>query len=85
MSTAEVPFVDDRMIARSSDHMLVLYDLVVRLNEEDRVQFVDQAEQRALWDLESGLERELADVLSADYQERVRGARARLRDAATDA
>ena len=49
-------------IALSSDHMLILYELVARLNADEHLQFVDQSEQRVLWDFESELERKVTAV-----------------------
>jgi hypothetical protein len=65
----------------SGDLALVLLALVGRLNEEGSVEFVDQSEQRALWDLEVLLESAVAVVVSPDFDSVVRGARERLRDA----
>jgi hypothetical protein len=36
-------------ITLSSDHMLILYELVARLNADEHLQLADQAEQRVLW------------------------------------
>jgi hypothetical protein len=69
-------------VALSSDYMLILYDLVVRLNAAESLEFEDQAEQRVMWDLESELESRLTVVLSADYQAKLAGARQRVRDVA---
>ena len=64
----------------SGDLALVLLALVARLNQDESVLFEDQAEQRALWDLESLLESSIAAVLSPDYHSLLREARERLRD-----
>jgi hypothetical protein len=71
--------VKETTIALSSDHMLILYELVVRLNADEHLQFADQAEQRVLWDLESELERKVAAVLAPDYQAQLASARQRVR------
>jgi hypothetical protein len=64
----------------SGDLALVLLVLVGRLNEEGSVGFVDESEQRALWDLEALLESAVPAVVSPDFDSEVRGARERLRD-----
>ncbi len=69
-------------IALSSDHMLILYELVARLNADQHLQFADQAEQRVLWDLECELERKVTAVLAPDYQAQLASARQRVRDPA---
>lgn len=70
----------DGQLGLSHDHWLVLFDLVGRLNEQEAVEFEDQAEQRALWDLEAVLESMLPEVVARDYGDRVDAARDRLRD-----
>jgi hypothetical protein len=69
-------------IALSSDHMLILYELVSRLNADEHLQFADQAEQRVLWDLECELESKVTAVLAPDYQAQLASARQRVRDPA---
>ena len=62
------------------DEALVLYDLVARYTDSDRLETVDQAEQRALWNLCALLERELVEPFDPKYGELVAAARDRLRD-----
>ena len=69
-----------RSLSMPKDQMLVLYDLVARINANVELEFEDQAEQRVLWDLESELERNLEEVLSPSYREKVAEARHRVRD-----
>ena len=71
-------------ISLSNDHWLVLFDLIARLNEAEGLVWEDQAEQRALWDLEATLESVLPDVVARDYGDRLTNARDRLRDATAD-
>ena len=70
------PDVDLRL---SGDEALVLHDWVARFNASDPT-FDDQAEQRALWNLEALLERHLVAPLDADYDAALAAARDRLRD-----
>ena len=69
-------------ITLSSDHMLILYELVTRLNADQALQLADQAEQRVLWDLEAELETKITAVLAPDYQAQLASARHRVRDPA---
>lgn len=63
------------------DHALVLLDWLARTSSaEHPVDFDDQAEQRALWDLEALLETLLPETVAADYRDRVGAARSRVRD-----
>lgn len=64
----------------SGDMAIVLLALVARLNQSESVEFADQAEQRALWDLESLLESAIPTVLSLDFASSLEQARKRLRD-----
>jgi hypothetical protein len=64
----------------SGDLAIVLLALVARLNQDESVLFEDQAEQRALWDLEALLEAAIPAVLSPDFTSSLQSARERLRD-----
>jgi hypothetical protein len=64
----------------SGDLALVLLALIGRLNEQESIEFVDQAEQRAMWDLEALLESAVAATVAPDFEAEVRAARDRLRD-----
>ena len=71
------------VIRLSQDEALVLFEWLSRTDEltndfGDLV--VDQAEQRALWNLTCLFERELVQPFAADYAELVDQARERLRD-----
>lgn len=65
----------------SRDAALVLFEWLARFNESGLPTFVDQAEQRVLWDLEADLESRLTEPFAADYNSRVAAARATIRDA----
>ena len=66
----------------SRDQALVLFEWLARTGAADQpAAFEDQAEQRALWDLEASLESVLTEPLREDYRQLVEGVRARLRDA----
>lgn len=65
----------------SEDEVLVLFEWLHRLNESSESPFIDQAEQRAAWDLEAALEAANPALFSGDYSSRVQAARDRVRDA----
>jgi len=50
------PGSETTTIALSSDRMLILCELVARLNADEHLQFADQAEQRVLWDFRIGMD-----------------------------
>ena len=57
----------------------VLFEFLARCSDSGQYAFVDQAEQRAVWNLEATLE-PLVPVLSPDYEKLVQEARGALRD-----
>ncbi|MEM9187624.1 MAG: hypothetical protein AAGF12_00510 [Myxococcota bacterium] len=65
----------------SEDEALVLLGFLTRLNKDSPPElFADQAEQRALWDLEASLEGHLVATVRADYDQLLADARLRVRD-----
>jgi len=73
----------------SNDHLslrlthseaLVLFELLSRYSESDRLQVEDQAEQRVLWNMCCSLESELSEPLLPDYKALLQAARDRIRD-----
>jgi len=62
------------------DEALVLFDFLSRYNDSDRLETVDQAEQRVLWDLCASLERVLVAPFDPKYVELLAAARDRVRD-----
>lgn len=67
-------------LALTSDEALVLHDLLQRFTATGHLALVDQAEERALWNLGCLLERELVEPFSAHYAQALAAARAALRD-----
>jgi hypothetical protein len=66
----------------TADEALVLYEFLARYTNSDQLETVDQAEQRALWNLCAMLERSLVAPFDADYAAQLALARGRLRDPA---
>ena len=49
---------------------IILFELLSRINKsESKISFEDQAEQRVLWNLESELEKQLAESFKKNYSE----------------
>ena len=73
-------------ISLSADEALVLFELVSRHNrlENPSLLFEDRAEQRALWNLEAILEKELVTTFDPNYRRLLVDARERLRDRPDD-
>ena len=64
----------------TSDAALVLYDWLTRFNQRTETGFVDQAEERVLFDLEALLEKALVAPLQSDYAALLAQARLHVRD-----
>jgi hypothetical protein len=72
---------DHITVQLTRDQALVLFDWLARTTSSGMpAPLVDQAEQRALWDLESVLESLLSEPSQADYVQRIATARDRVRD-----
>lgn len=72
---------DNVSIELSRDQALVLLEWLARTSvAEHPAAFEDQAEQRALWDLQASLESTLTEPLHEDFGEILKLARERLRD-----
>lgn len=69
------------VIQLTQDEALVLFEWLDVLNQRDDISFVDQAEQRVLWDIQAALEGALVQPLAGDYIIQVAEARDRVRDA----
>lgn len=72
--------LDNISLTLTRDEALVLFEFVSRFSDTDKLSIVDQAEERALWNLTCVLEKVLSEPFGADYEEVVRRARERLRD-----
>lgn len=71
---------DPVTLTLTADETLVLFAFLQRFEQEETLRIKDQAEERALWNLNCLLERELVEPFLTDYAERVATARERLRD-----
>jgi hypothetical protein len=72
---------EDISIKLSKAEALVLFEFLSRYSNEDKLIIEDQAEQRALWNLQCVLEKELMETfIMANYSELLASAREGLRD-----
>ena len=62
------------------DEALVLFEYLRRCDDDNSLVFIDQAEERALWNLEGKIEKQLAKLFDPRYGELLQAARDRLRD-----
>ena len=69
------------VLTLSKAEALVLFEWVHVLEDKDEL-FVDQAEQRLLWDISAGLERVLIEPFRPDYTALLDEARSQVRDRA---
>jgi hypothetical protein len=67
-------------IELSHSEALVLFEFVSRFTNEEKLEIVDQAEERVLWDIGSTLEKMLAAPLSQNYNDLLAKAREEVRD-----
>ncbi len=68
-------------IELSGEEALVLFEFLSRYSDEKKLEIVDQAEQRVLWDLCCILERQLVAPFKAEYADLLSRAREHVRDA----
>ena len=71
---------EDVALVLTKDEALVLFEFLSRFDQTGELLVVDQAEERALWNLTCVLEKVLAEPFGATYEEIVKQARERLRD-----
>lgn len=64
----------------STDEVIVLWDWLDRMITAERFEFEDQAEARAVWNLEATLEPLVQEMGRSDYLAALKAARERLRD-----
>lgn len=64
----------------TKDEALVLFEFLSSFSETGTLEIVDQAEERALWNLKCVLEKILVEPFYPDYLDIIKVARDRLRD-----
>jgi hypothetical protein len=68
------------IIELTRSHALVLWDYLFRCDDEQNYRFLDQAEQRALWDLEIAIQPQLPEICDPEYRTIIAAARDEMRD-----
>ncbi len=71
---------DDLSINLNRSEALVLFELLTRYSDSDRLEIEDQAEQRVLWDICCSLESSLSEPLHPEYKSFLEDARDLVRD-----
>lgn len=71
---------DPVQIELTHDEAFVLVAWLHRFDKTGNASFEDQAEQRAIWNLEAVLEKAVDEILDPRYDQLLADARARLRD-----
>lgn len=69
-----------KIIQITHNEALVLYDFLWRFGDTGKLEIVDQAEERALWNLKSCLEKQISEMFSPNYISILAKARDELRD-----
>ena len=72
--------MEDVKFELTKDEALVLFGFLSRFSNEDVLDIQDQAEERALWNLNCALEKVLIEPFSERWLEIISAARTRLRD-----
>ena len=62
------------------DEALVLFEYLRRCDDDNSLVFIDQAEERAMWNLEGKIGKQLIELFDPRYSELLQEARDRLRD-----
>ena len=71
---------EEVQLSIAKDEALVLFELVSRFAETDKLAIEHQSEERALWNLNSQLERILVEPFISNYAELLQEAQERLKD-----
>jgi hypothetical protein len=67
-------------IELSNSEALILFEFLSRFRDNEKLEIVDQAEERVLWDILSDLETKLTDPFKPNYLELLEKARNEVRD-----
>ena len=79
-----MPDLNDIKISLSQDEALILFALLLRLNESEVLKsnklLAHQSEQRVLWDMEADLEKIITEQFKSNYITLLNEARERVKD-----
>lgn len=68
------------LIELTRSEALVLFEYLSRCDDAQKYEFVDQAEQRVIWDLECLLQKQLSEISDPRYRELLKSAWDAIRD-----
>jgi len=71
---------EEVQISLTKDEALVLFEMLSRFSETDKLTIEHQSEERALWNFNCLLEKELVEPFKSEYAELLQAARERLKD-----
>ena len=71
---------DDIQISLTKDEALVLFEMLSRFSDKEKLNIEHQSEERALWNLNCLLEQQLVEPFKENYLELLHAARERLKD-----
>jgi len=71
---------DEVSLVLTKNEALVLFEFLSRYSESDRLDIVDQAEQRVLWNLTGYLEKILAEPFLSEWSDILEKSQGMLRD-----
>jgi hypothetical protein len=72
-------FMKDVQITLASDEALVLFNLLSRFEDKDKMKFIDQSEKIVLWLLLGKLEKILVEPFKSNYLDLLSDSRERLK------
>jgi hypothetical protein len=71
-------------ISLTKDEALVLFEMLSRFSDTEKLSIEHPSEERVLWNLNCVLEKILIEPFKSDYSELLQAARGRLKDIETD-
>lgn len=71
---------NDIVIKLTPDEALVLFEILWRFEKQEKLEIIDSAEKRALWNLQACLEKILLEPFEANYDELLSDAKDRLKE-----
>ena len=71
---------DEVKISLTHDEALVLFEMMSRFSDTNKLSIEHQSEERALWNLCCLLEKIMVEPFMENYKELLKGARERLKD-----
>jgi len=74
---------EETQISLTNDEALVLFEMLTRFSNTDKLNIEHQSEERVLWNLTCILEKELIEPLKYNYAQLLHEARERLKDDTT--